>query len=123
GVTAAGHVGAAGRGSPGGPMGDSGVGEPVPRASLVVVAVVGAGASIGPLGRDAELVRLPVVLVMADLPGQVADAGRVLVVGPVLDVQIALAGAGAVESTGLGRSRGPRAAVDHVHEGRDGLAA
>src|SRR5262245_52484515 len=96
--------------------------SPVGDAARVVVAVVGGGALVDfAIGPDADLDALPIVPVeslFAD-HGSPAQGGGVGVVGPVLDVEVAGAGAGAVGAgsfCGLGRAV---PAIDDVDEGGD----
>ena len=91
---------------------DAGVGAPVGGSLAVVVAVVGGGALVDrAVGPDADLDPLPVVAVEALVADDrdAAQGGRVRVVGPVLDVEVAGPRAGAVGAFGFG-SRRPRRA-------------
>src|SRR6478752_4830237 len=90
---------------------------PVADAAGVVVAVVRGGALVHlPVGAEAQLHALPVVVVIALVPHhrQVAQGRRVGVVGPVLDVEVAGALAGAVDARGFAALRLIGTAVDYV---------
>src|SRR2546421_646041 len=122
GVAAAGDVEVAEGAAPGGAMDDARIGEPASRAAAVVVSVVRGGPGFGSGRPDPHLIALPVVLVEAGITGQVAQARRVLVVEPVLDVEVAHAPTRAVEPVGGALRPGAVvAAVDDVNEGGGGL--
>src|SRR5215218_3710774 len=124
GVAAAGDVEAPGGRTPGRPIDDAHVGEPASETAVVVVAVVGGSPGVGSVAADADLIALPVVLVMLEAPWlHPAEPGGVLVVEPVLEVEVAgaLSGAVVAHARALFPSR-PRTAVDCMDEGHRGLA-